>query len=86
MNGIAIRFEELPWRESRPGARSKRLETPSAVLRLLELEPGYFDETWCDQGHHGLVLEGSMEVETESGTEAAPIANTRYVGSWAGSH
>jgi len=62
-----IRFEDLPWQECAPGVRHKVVQRDQQLLRLVEYASG-MPPHWCERGHVGQILEGTMEIEFASGT------------------
>jgi quercetin dioxygenase-like cupin family protein len=43
----------------------KTAVVPGAKLRLIEFAPGYEQVSWCENGHMGYVVEGTMETVIE---------------------
>lgn len=58
-----IPFADLPWLSVAPGAREKSVTAGSATLRLLELSADFHEEDWCLHAHHGLVIQGELEID-----------------------
>jgi hypothetical protein len=58
-----IPFADLPWSRLAPGAREKAVAAGSATLRLLELSADFTEEDWCLNAHHGLVIQGEIEID-----------------------
>jgi hypothetical protein len=63
MKPIAIDFDALPWESPRPGVRFKAWREGGRQLRLLEFSLDFVEADWCEKGHSGYVLRGSLEVE-----------------------
>ena len=64
-------FERLiyatqPWQA---GAHPLEGKKPAALGRatLLRFLPGFADPSWCENGHAGYVLEGSLRLELDDG-------------------
>jgi mannose-6-phosphate isomerase-like protein (cupin superfamily) len=38
-------------------------------MALLEFGPGFADPNWCEKGHIGYILEGSLSIEFEDAAE-----------------
>ncbi len=57
-----VDFELLPWQSTLPGARFKSFQAGTKQIRLLELSSEFVEPDWCENGHVGLVLEGTLEV------------------------
>ncbi len=68
--GLAhIAFSRMPWaRGNHPLERKK--QDPEHPVTQLEFAPGFSDPDWCERGHTGLVLSGSIAFELERGTVA----------------
>lgn len=60
---IAIDFDSLPWESPLPGARFKAYLGGMKQIRLLEFSSEFVEPVWCEKGHVGFVLEGTLEVE-----------------------
>ena len=61
-----IDFESLEWEVPFEGVRHKQMDQNGTRLRLVE----YAREMpphWCERGHAGMLLEGVMEIEYDSG-------------------
>ncbi len=57
-----VPFENLPWQTSAAGVRFKVQRLGARQLRLLEFTRALDHPHWCEIGHVGFVLEGTMEV------------------------
>ena len=62
-----IPFAELPWQTSASGVRFKVQRLGARQLRLLEFTRELDHPHWCETGHVGFVLEGTMEVAFAEG-------------------
>jgi len=61
-------FTSLVWTSgAHPLERKKLIDGCPAVL--LEFGPGFEDPNWCEHGHVIYVLEGTLELVLDSGTE-----------------
>jgi len=60
---IAIDFDSLQWESTLPGARFKSYREGARQIRLLEFSSDFVEPVWCEKGHVGFVLEGTLEVE-----------------------
>lgn len=58
-----IDFDSLPWQDALPGARFKVLREGTKQFRLLELSSAFLEPQWCEKGHAGFVLDGTLEVD-----------------------
>lgn len=63
MRPIAIDFDSLPWESPLPGARFKAYREGAKQVRLLEFSSEFVEPDWCEKGHVGFVLEGTLEVD-----------------------
>lgn len=59
----AISFDALPWESPLPGVRFKAYREGAKQIRLLEFSSEFVEPVWCEKGHVGLVLEGTLEVD-----------------------
>ena len=66
-----IPFETLSWQTSASGLRFKMQPLGARRLRLLEFTRELAHPHWCEIGHVGLVLEGTMEVAFAEGAAIA---------------
>ncbi len=62
-----IDFAALPWEDAAPGLRVKRRERGGKVMRLVEFSHGYDEWDWCEAGHTGYLLEGSLTLAFDDG-------------------
>ncbi len=60
MSHPRVRFDDLPWQDAAPGLRLKQCSHGSKRIRLVEFSPAYDDQAWCEVGHTGYVLNGSL--------------------------
>lgn len=57
-----IDFDALPWECPLPGARFKIHREGGKQIRLVEFTSEFVEPHWCEKGHIGYVLEGTLEV------------------------
>ena len=62
-----IDFDSIPWQSALPGARFKAYQEGAKQIRLLESSSDFVEPVWCEKGHVGFVLEGTLEVDFNSG-------------------
>jgi mannose-6-phosphate isomerase-like protein (cupin superfamily) len=62
-------FSRQSWKQVTPLARQKTMTLGDKRIRLLELAPGFEELEWCLRGHIGYVLDGSLEIEFQNGTQ-----------------
>jgi quercetin dioxygenase-like cupin family protein len=65
---VRIAWPQMPWIAGSDPRERKKSEAGHGVT-MLEFAPGFVDPQWCDRGHVLLVLDGTLELELESGTE-----------------
>ncbi|MBU8922148.1 MAG: hypothetical protein KOO63_10060 [Bacteroidales bacterium] len=66
MRDYRVLFDDLEWESPMPGVRHKVVDHGGNRLRLVE----YSDQMelhWCNRGHVGIILDGRMEIEFDSG-------------------
>ncbi len=63
MQHFKVDFDFLQWQSPFPGARFKVHRSGGKQIRLLEFTPEFVEPHWCERGHIGTVLEGSLEVD-----------------------
>jgi hypothetical protein len=57
---LKIAFHEIPWEEVAPHARQKSMSSGDTLFRLLEFSPGFIEPEWCEKGHRGFVVSGTL--------------------------
>ena len=62
MSPDRIDFDALPWESPIPGARFKVYREGGKQIRLVEFTEAFVEPHWCEKGHIGYVLEGTLEV------------------------
>ncbi len=67
MQHFKINFDVLEWQSPLPGARFKVHRSGGKQIRLVEFTSEFVEPRWCEKGHVGLVLEGSLEVDFRGG-------------------
>jgi quercetin dioxygenase-like cupin family protein len=58
-----VDFDALEWQPLLPGARAKVHRVGSKQLRLVELTSEFVEPHWCEKGHIGFVLSGTLEID-----------------------
>lgn len=58
----SIDFDSIPWHSALPGAPFKAYQEGAKQIRLLEFSSDFIEPVWCEKGHAGFVLEGTLEV------------------------
>lgn len=62
MSPFKISFDQIEWEQIRPDVRQKLYSEGSRQIRLVEFETGEGAEHWCETGHIGYVLRGSLSI------------------------
>jgi ethanolamine utilization protein EutQ (cupin superfamily) len=64
---VKVRFSEIPWEAPGTGVRFKAFTRDGKKVRLVEFTNEFIEEDWCENGHIGYVLEGTLEVSFPQG-------------------
>ena len=67
MDGPKVAFDEVPWEILAPGSRHKLVVRDGRRLRLLELDERFVEPDWCTRGHFGVVVSGTLRLDTPEG-------------------
>jgi len=62
MSPLRIDFSALPWDQVRPDVRQKVYREGARQVRLVEFDTSDGAEHWCETGHIGYVLKGSLSI------------------------
>jgi quercetin dioxygenase-like cupin family protein len=62
MSAFKISFDEMEWQKIRPDVRQKVYCEGSRQIRVVEFETSEGAEQWCETGHIGYVLKGSLSI------------------------
>lgn len=62
MQDYLIEFASIPWDSPSPGVRQKIITGHDKCLRLVEYSQA-MPPHWCEKGHFGYILEGSLEIQ-----------------------
>jgi quercetin dioxygenase-like cupin family protein len=74
-----VDFESLEWQPSLPGARYKVHREGSKQLRLVEFTSEFVEPHWCEKGHIGLVLTGTLEIDFRGQLLSYPVGSGIFV-------
>ena len=66
-NEVKVMFQELSWEEPGAGVRFKAFTRDGKRIRLVEFTKEFIEQEWCEKGHIGYVLEGTLEVSFPQG-------------------
>ena len=72
-------FEAVAWEELTPGLRCKTVSSDGLNIRMLDLSAGFADGDWCQNAHHGLVLEGGLNIEMDGGSFEAKVGDAIHI-------
>lgn len=64
---VKVGFEELPWEEPGTGVRFKAFTRGETKIRLVEFTNEFIEPDWCERGHIGYVLEGTVDISFPHG-------------------
>lgn len=64
-----LSFNEVQWSEDAPGIGARELAVNGARWAIVAYEEGVRREEWCEDGHRGYVIAGSIEYEFDDGRE-----------------
>ena len=62
MSAYKVSFDNIDWQQIRPDVRQKIYREGSRQIRLIEFETSDGAEHWCETGHIGYVLKGSLSI------------------------
>lgn len=62
MAAFKVDFDALEW-QLLPGARVKVHRDGSKQLRLVEVTSEFIEPNWCEKGHVGFVVSGTLEID-----------------------
>lgn len=62
MSPFKINFEDMDWEQVRPDVRQKLYRDGSRQVRLVDFDTSDGAEHWCETGHIGYVLSGSLSI------------------------
>lgn len=75
MRPEAIEFETIKWQSTLPGARFKAYQKGGKQIRLVEFSSEFVAPEWCETGHVGFVLEGTVEVDFKGHSVSYPAGS-----------
>jgi hypothetical protein len=75
MNPHFFGFTQMDWKTGEPGLREKCICLGSQTLRLLEMGPDYTHPGWCETGHIGFILTGSLKLKFPAETITVSAGN-----------
>lgn len=63
MSHFKVEFSRMEWQQVRPDVRQKVHCEGGRQIRLIEFDTSDGAEGWCDTGHIGFVLKGSLSID-----------------------
>ena len=63
MVAFRIDFEAIDWQSLLPGARAKVHREGAKQIRLVEFTSEFVEPQWCEKGHIGFVVSGTLEID-----------------------
>lgn len=63
MSAFKVDFARMPWEQVRPDVRQKVHCAGGRQVRLIEFDTSAGAEGWCETGHIGYVLKGSLSID-----------------------
>jgi quercetin dioxygenase-like cupin family protein len=74
-----IDFDRLPWQDALPGARYKVHREGARQMRLVEFTTEFVEPHWCEKGHIGMVLSGTLELDFQGKRIFYPEASGVFI-------
>ena len=62
MIGYKIIFDKIDWKNPTPELGYKVFIKDNKKLRIVEFSTEFIEPDWCEKGHIGLVIIGSMQI------------------------
>ena len=80
-------FEAIDWnaceRKQQPGERGmanwRTAQLGEVRIRMVEYEPGYKSDHWCQKGHVVLCLSGELRTQLQDGSEVVLTPGMSYL-------
>ncbi len=79
MEHLVLSFADVPWQQSGPHCRIKGIVRGQQQLRLVEFQRGFKEDGWCEKGHVGYVLEGTLDIEFPDQTVSAKAGDGVWI-------
>jgi quercetin dioxygenase-like cupin family protein len=79
MHSFKIDFDSLDWQPLRPGARAKVHCEGARQVRLVEFTSEFVEPQWCEKGHIGYVVSGSLEIDFRGTLIAYPAGSGIFI-------
>jgi hypothetical protein len=64
-----VPFGEIEWIDDAPGCQARETQVEGTRWAVVEYGEGASREEWCEEGHRGYVISGSIEYEFDDGHE-----------------
>ncbi|MEQ9187826.1 MAG: hypothetical protein RLP15_08825 [Cryomorphaceae bacterium] len=79
MDNVLIKFDALDWEPFRRGAEQKIHDYGESRMRMLRFHDDFIEEDWCQHGHIGYVLEGTMTVNFNGTMKAYKMGDGLWI-------
>lgn len=74
-----IEFEHMDWHHVDAGIRQKEISRDGKRMRLVEFRHRSIENDWCQKGHIGFVIEGSMTINFNGTRKAYTSGNALWI-------
>lgn len=79
LDNFRIDFESKQWKEPFPGSRYKAYRSGNRLVRIAEFTPEFTEADWCQKGHIGYVIEGSMQIDCHGRVETLKAGDGLFI-------
>lgn len=79
MDPFKIDFDHLPWQDALPGARYKVHRVGARQIRLVEFTSEFAEPHWCEKGHIGMVLSGTLVIDFNGKSTSCPQGSGIFI-------
>jgi quercetin dioxygenase-like cupin family protein len=79
MPPFKIDFDALDWQSTLPGSRFKVHREGARQIRFVEFTAEFVEPHWCEKGHVGLVLDGTLEFDFRGRVISFPLGSGIFI-------
>jgi len=79
VNPFKISFDAMEWEQIRPDVRQKVYCEGSRQIRLVEFDTSDGAEHWCETGHIGYVLKGTLSISFDGNVIAFKAGDGLFI-------
>ena len=79
LDNFRIDFDAKQWKEPFPGSRYKAYRSGNRLVRIAEFTPEFTEADWCEKGHIGYVIEGSMQIDCHGRVETLKAGDGLFI-------